>query len=222
MHSDFPFIDVDNKATCDVCHYAKQKKLPFHSSFNKADKLFELIHFDIWGPIAIHSINGHSYFLTAVDDYSRYTWAILMKSKSETKLHVQNLIKLIETQFNVKTKCVRTDNGPEFFMNAFFAKIGIVHQTSCVDRHILYIARALLFQANLPKQFWSYAVSHAVYLINRIPSPVLNNKSPYFLVHQKLPDLTHLRIFGTLVYATTLQNQRTNTTTEKGFYIGPI
>jgi hypothetical protein len=66
-----------------------------------------------------------------------------------------------------------------------------------------------LFQANLPKQFWSYAVSHAVYLINRIPSPVLNNKSPYFLVHQKLPDLTHLRIFGTLVYAITLQNQRT-------------
>jgi hypothetical protein len=133
MNLDFPFIDVDNKATCDVCHYAKQKKLPFHSSFNKADKLFELLHFDIWGPIAIQSIHGHSYFLTAVDDYSRYTWAILMKSKSETKTHVQNLIKLIETQFSVKTKCIRTDNGPEFFMHDFFAKTGIVHQTSCVE-----------------------------------------------------------------------------------------
>jgi hypothetical protein len=133
MHSDFPFIDVDNKATCDVCHYAKQKKLPFYSSFNKADKPFELLHFDIWGPIATQSIHGHSCFLTAVDDYRRYTWLILMKSKSETKTHVQNLIKLIETQFSVKTKCIRTDNGPEFFMNEFFAKTGIVHQTSCVE-----------------------------------------------------------------------------------------
>jgi hypothetical protein len=116
-----------------------------------------------------------------------------MKSKSETKLHVQNLIKLIETQFNVKTKCVRTDNGPEFFMNEFFAKTGIVHQTSCVEtpqqnarverkhQHILNIARALLFQSHLPKQFWSYAVTHAVFLMNRIPSPTLNNKSLVFL-----------------------------------------
>jgi hypothetical protein len=60
MTSEFPFIDVDNKATCDVCHYAKQKKLPFHTSFKKASKPFELLHFDIWGPIAIKSIHGHS------------------------------------------------------------------------------------------------------------------------------------------------------------------
>jgi hypothetical protein len=78
MHLEFPFIDVDNKATCDVCHYAKQRKLPFHSSFNKASKPFELLQFDIWGPIAITTILGHSYYLTAVDDYSRYTWLTLM------------------------------------------------------------------------------------------------------------------------------------------------
>jgi hypothetical protein len=210
MHLEFPFIDVDNKATCDVCHYAKQRKLPFQSSFNKASKPFGLLHFDIWGPIATASIHGHSYFLTVVDDYSRYTWLTLMKSKSETKSHVQNLIKFFETQFNAKTQCVRTDNGPKFFMHDFFLKTGIVHQTSFVKtpqqnarverkhQHILNFARALLFQSHLPKQFWSYAVTHAVFLINRIPSPTLNNKSPYFLIFNKNPDLLGLKVFGSL------------------------
>ncbi|CAJ2634040.1 unnamed protein product [Trifolium pratense] len=79
MILDFPFIDVDNKATCDVCHYAKQKKLAFSSSLNKASHCFELIHFDIWGPINTSSIHGHFDFLTVVDDYSRYSWLIVAR-----------------------------------------------------------------------------------------------------------------------------------------------
>ncbi|GAU31823.1 hypothetical protein TSUD_58240 [Trifolium subterraneum] len=71
MFSDFPSMVVDHKATCDVCHFAKQRKLSFSVSNNKASKPFELIHFDIWGPIAVHSIHHHSYFLTAVDDFTR-------------------------------------------------------------------------------------------------------------------------------------------------------
>jgi hypothetical protein len=86
-----------------------------------------------------------------------------MKSKSEAKSHVQNLVKLLATQFNAKTQCIRTDNGPEFFMTDFFNQTGIIHQTSCVEtsqqnarverkhQHIINIARALLFQSHLPK-----------------------------------------------------------------------
>jgi hypothetical protein len=48
-----------------------------------------------------------------------------------------------------------------------------------------------------------------VFLINRIPSPILNNKSPYFLIYNKQPDLLQLKVFGSLVYASTLQNLRT-------------
>jgi hypothetical protein len=33
----YPDIVVDNKAACDVCHYAKQKKLPFHNSSSHAN-----------------------------------------------------------------------------------------------------------------------------------------------------------------------------------------
>jgi hypothetical protein len=60
------------------------------------------------------------------------------------------------------------------------------------------------------KQFWSYAaITHVVFLINRIPSPTLNNKSCYFIIHNRLPDLLSLKVFTSLAYASTLQNYRT-------------
>jgi hypothetical protein len=83
LHSDFPFIVIDQKGVCDVCHLAKHEKLPYQRSFNKALKPFDLIHFDIWGPLAIKHVHGFSYFLTVVDDFSRYTWVTLMRSKAE-------------------------------------------------------------------------------------------------------------------------------------------
>jgi len=76
-------ISVDNKATCDVCHFAKQRKLPYNSSHYIATSKFELLHFDIWGLIAQNSIHGHKYFLTIIDDFNRFLWVILLKNKSE-------------------------------------------------------------------------------------------------------------------------------------------
>jgi len=203
--------DDNSKATCDVCHFAKHRKLPFYESCNKAEKPFELIHFDIWGPTLNSSIHKHSYFLTAVDDYNRYTWITLMKSKSEARQHLINFITLIEKQHDCHVKIVRTNNGPEFTIPQFYASKGILHQTSCVEipqqnarverkhQHILNITRALLFQSNLPKTFWSYAAIHAVFIMNRVPSPILNNQTP---------DLHQLKVFGSLAYASTLQSQR--------------
>lgn len=54
----------------DVCHFARHKKLPYSLSSSRATKCYELIHFDIWGPVSTSSVHGHKYFLTALDDYS--------------------------------------------------------------------------------------------------------------------------------------------------------
>ncbi|XP_061353333.1 uncharacterized protein LOC133298115 [Gastrolobium bilobum] len=72
MSCQFPFIPNKAVIPCEVCHYAKQKKLPFSSSVTKSSHAFELIHVDIWGPYKIPSIQGYRYFLTIVDDYSRF------------------------------------------------------------------------------------------------------------------------------------------------------
>jgi len=69
----YPSIKVDNnKAACDLCQFAKHKHLPFSSSTSHASKNFELLHLDIWGPLSIASVHGHKYFLTILDDHSRF------------------------------------------------------------------------------------------------------------------------------------------------------
>jgi hypothetical protein len=194
----FPFVQSLSNKICDCCHFAKQHKLPFPRSYTKSIAAFDLIHMDIWGPLAIPSVHGHHYFLTVVDDFTRHTWLFLMKNKHETRTLVKNFVRLVHTQFSCKIKMIRSDNGSEFLMDPFYNEHGIVHQRSCVEtpeqnavverkhRHIMNVIRALMFQGNLPKSFWCYAATHAVFLINRLPSKVINNKSPFETLHSQL------------------------------------
>ena len=97
---------------------------------------------------------------------------------------------------------------------------GILHQTSYIEipqqngvvehkhQHILKVARSLLFQSNVPKNFWRFAIAHSVFIINSLPSKILGNKSPFELSHNKLPDLSFLKIFGCQCFASTLTAYR--------------
>lgn len=55
-------------------------------------------------------------------------------------------------------------------------------QNGCVgrkNRHIVEVGLSLLAHSFAPKKFWSYAFQAAVFLINRLPTPILNFQSPY-------------------------------------------
>lgn len=180
--------------------------------------LFELIHIDTWGPYYTPAYDGFRYFLTIVDDYTRATWTHLMGAKSNAFDLLQSFITLVETQFQTKVKVVRSDNALELGSSLrgiqYFSSKGIIHQTSCpytpqqngvVERkhkHLLETSRALLFQSHLPIRFWGDCLLTATYLINRFPSPILNNQSPFELFYNKAPLYSHLKAFRCLCYST--------------------
>ena len=149
-------------------------------------------------------------FLTILDDYSRHDWVVMMKTKSEASEKLKIFVYMVENQFEKKVKSIRSDNGPEFLMQEFYAEKGILHQRSCVytpqqngrierrHQHLLNISRALMFQSKLPKKLWSYVVLHVAFLLNRIPTKILQNKSSYEVLYGQTHDLSQLKVFGCL------------------------
>ena len=120
-----------------------------------------------------------------------------MKNRSEVFTHFCSFVTEIKTQFNVMVQTLRSDNAKEYISETFRSYMlqhGILHESSCVDtpaqngvaerknRHLLEVARALLFQMTVPKPFWADAISTACFLINRMPSVVLNGDIPYSIL----------------------------------------
>jgi len=127
LQKKYSYISTNKNYVCDACHKAKHKKPPFPLSSSRS---FDLIHMDIWGPCTI-SMNGFKYFLTIVDDYSRYTWVILLPDKTSIHKHIIDFVTKIETHFHTVIKNIRTNNGLEFYLHDFYSTKGITHQTTC-------------------------------------------------------------------------------------------
>jgi len=136
---------------------------------------------------------------------------------------LESFITYIEVQHNSRVQIVRSDNGQEFGDDhaiSYYNNKDIIHQTSCVDtpqqngvverkhKHLLEIARALMFQAKLPYKFWGDCIMTAAYLINRLPSSTLQFKTPYELLFRKAPNYELLKVFGCLVFMSTLKQAR--------------
>ena len=112
-----------------------------------------------------------------------------MKSCSELFSHFRVFCVEIHTKFHVYVQSLRSDNAKEYVserFQSFMLQNDILHLTSCVDtpyhngvverknRHLLETVRTLLFQMHVPKHFWADDVSIACFLINWMPSSILN------------------------------------------------
>ncbi|MGV7343151.1 hypothetical protein PJI17_31120, partial [Mycobacterium kansasii] len=68
------------------------------------------------------------------------------------------------------------------------------------NRHIVETANTLMTAMSVPRSFWAEAMLHSVYLINRMPTKVLNSKSPYFVLTGLPPAYFTFRVFGCICY----------------------
>jgi histone deacetylase 1/2 len=116
---------------------------------------------------------------------------------------------LVERQFDRKIHAMQTDWGGEYqSLNSFFKQVGIAHHISCPHthqqngsaeskhRHIVEVGLTLLAHASMPLKFWDEAFLTVVFLINHLPTKVLQNKTPIFCLLGEEPDYTFLRTFG--------------------------
>ena len=224
----FEKLNVQN-FQCDVYEYAKHHRVSFPLSNKKKFVPFSLIHTDVWGPIKVQSISRVSQFVLFIDDCTRFTWVYLMKQKSKVNIIFPIFHNILKNQFDAKVLGIRSDNGKECFnqyLIPYLQKEGIIYYSSCNDtpqqngiakpknRHLLEITRALFFQINVPKSFWGEVVLTTTYLINRLPSQILNYSSPIETLSRFFPkfeDFNHLslRIIGCVVFVHIHARQRT-------------
>ena len=108
---------------CSSCQLTKSHRLPFILSESKAMKPIYSIHYDLWGPSPILFVTGARYFLLFIDDYSRYTWFYLLKSKDVVFSYFLKFKNLIEKKINTTIKALQTDWSGEFGRLSLFLKI---------------------------------------------------------------------------------------------------
>ncbi|KAJ9697063.1 hypothetical protein PVL29_009014 [Vitis rotundifolia] len=211
----FQGLDI-SEFHCKTCELAKHTRVSFPISNKRSSHHFHLIHSDIWGPSTIPNVSRAHWFVSLTDDCTRVTWIFLLKQKSDVSIVIPNFHSIVQNQFGVKIKSFTTYNARDYFnqtLSPYFQPQGILHDSSCVNTpqqngvverkngHLLNITRALLFQGNVPKSYWGEAVLIATYMINRIPSQVLDNKSPVeilksFYPHFRTSNGLTPRVFG--------------------------
>jgi histone deacetylase 1/2 len=168
----------------------------------------ELVHSDVWGP-ACASSDSYKYYVSFIDDYSRFVWIYLLKHKSDVEQVFYAFQDHVERLLNTKIKAVQSDWGGEYHkLSRYFQHTGISHRVSCPHtsqqngiaerkhRHLVETGLALLAHSSLPLRFWDEAFLTACYLINRMPTPVLNKDTPIHRLLQVEPNYFFLRIFG--------------------------
>ncbi|KAG4036879.1 hypothetical protein PC123_g27552 [Phytophthora cactorum] len=183
---------------CRGCQQGKMVQKPFPSNRDKhCYDTFELLHFDICGPMEENSLGGSKYLLLIVDEASGCMKGFCLRAKSESKACIKTYIMRVQKQFGKKVKFVRHDRAREFATNslkAFYQDEGIEQQTTVPYAHqtngtaerairtIVTIGRSMLHHAKLDKCFWAEAAMTAIYVKNRLPSPKIEHKTPFEIV----------------------------------------
>jgi transposase InsO family protein len=145
------------------------------------DMSLELLHMDLFGPIAYISVGGSKYCLVIVVDYSRFTWVFFLQKKSQTQETLKRFLIQAQNEFGLKIKKIRSDNGTEFKnsqIEGFLEEEGIKHEFSSPyipqqngvvkrkNRTLLDMVRIMLDEYKTPDQFWTEAINTACYSIN--------------------------------------------------------
>jgi len=192
-------LKLTDDRICHTCIEGKQTKLPHKKERNRAKRPLQLIHSDLMGPITPVSHEGNRYILTFIDDFTHFTVAYLLKSKSEVFHYFKIYEAMVIAHFNLKINRFWCDNGHEYISKEMTHKLEkkeirveyTVRYTpqqndvaERMNRSILDKARCML-HLQLNKSFWSDAILSAI---------------SAELWCGKRPDVRKLKVFGCIAY----------------------
>lgn len=205
-------FDASKRLTfCETCPQAKQHRTKFSTSSTKAVEPLGLVHSDLCGKMNVTSHSGAEYFLTFIDDKTRYVWVYFLRHKDEVFEKFREWKSMVEKATGKKLKAIRTDNGGEFTSRQFenyLNEEGIRHELTIpktpeqngvaerMNRTLVEATRSMLVNSSLPYSFWAEALSTATYLRNRSPTKVVTGMTPYEGWTGERPRVDGLRVFG--------------------------
>lgn len=203
-----------DKIECVTCQIAKCKRENFKTNKNKAKEIGERIHSDLSGIIRTPNAHRFAYFLTFIDEFSRYVHTYLCKSKQDVFRFFIEFRAKVKSRIGVRIKRFRTDNGTEYLTNEFrdfLSRKGILHErtpahtpqangiSERTNQTLENCTRAMLHDAKMSIGFWPYATKHATYLRNRSPSSAIEFKIPYEVWTGNTVEYGNLHRFGQFV-----------------------
>lgn len=218
MSKQFEYISSDNR-DCLSCIENKLSKPKFSTKpRNENLKQLDLVQADLCGPYPT-GVNGGRYYITITDEFSKLTRLTILKNKSDVFEAIKEYVNWSNTQSGKKIKRFLSDNGGEFSnskVKQLFNEHGIEFEltppytpelngvSERKNRTINDSARTMLNTAKFPVKYWEYAVMHAVYLQNRLPSSAIDGQIPFqkFFDNRNI-SLKKLMPFGTLCFSVT-------------------
>ncbi len=201
--------------TCTTCIQAKQTRLPYSGNRTRATKILQIVHSDIKVfPNNKNTREGHKYFVTFIDDFSRYTIIYHLHYRSEITEKFQEYYTYMLNKFNISIGTLRCDgeyNSTE--LQTFCRGKGIVIEMTPryspelngvaerMNRTLAEASMCLLIEGHLPFDFLCDAIDVAVHCRNRLYTKAVLNMTPYEAFFGKKPTYGHLKVFGCEAWA---------------------
>ena len=151
------------------------------SSVTRETKLLELIHSDLGDLKQTMTRGGKKFYVTFIDDYSRFARIYLLRSKDEAFDMFLSYKTEVENQLDRKIKRIRSDRGDEYIpSNDYCEKEGIIHEVTPPyspesngvaerkNRTLKEMMNSLLVSASAPNNLWGESILSACHLQNRI------------------------------------------------------
>jgi transposase InsO family protein len=192
----------------------QRKSFP-KKSLNPAKEMLDVIVTDVCGKMPKSSIAGKNYFVTFIDEFTRYSYVYFLKEKSEVPEVLIQFIEMIKTKFGKKPKVIRSDRGGEYVNNkvqTYLKQQGIQIQYTVAyspqqngiserrNRTLMEAARTMIFAAKFDNCYWAEAVACANYVQNRMITSS-TNKTPYEAWFGEKSFTNDFHEFGNDVYA---------------------